>query len=63
MSKTKAFDCVEMKHDIQEKIIEETQGMTWEQERDHFRKTIEAGPIADLWNKLKAKQEKANKAS
>ena len=63
MSNPKKFDCVKMKHDIQEKMIKETQGMTWEQEREHFRKTIEEGPLAELWRKLKARQDKGEKAS
>lgn len=63
MSKKKKFDCVGMKHAIQEKIYEETRHMTWEQEREHFRKSIEAGPLSDMWKAIQARQEKGKKAS
>jgi len=35
------FDCVKMKREIQAKIYEETKHMTWEERREHTRKSSE----------------------
>jgi len=56
MSKKKKFDCVEMKHDIQAKIYEETKNMTWEQESAYRLKAIETGPLAKWWQEVKSQQ-------
>jgi hypothetical protein len=43
--KSKDFDCVEMKQEIQNRILAETQGMSWE---DYCRQTeavIRANPV------------------
>lgn len=63
MNKKKKFDCVEMKHAIQEKLYEETKGMTWEQERDHRHKRIESGPLAEKWRAIQEQQVKRKRAS
>ena len=63
MNKKKKFDCVEMKHAIQEKLYEETKNMSWEQERDHLRKKIETGPLAEKWKAIQEQQAKKKKAS
>ena len=63
MNKKKKFDCVEMKHKIQEQIYEETKNMSWEQESEHRRKSIEAGPFAQKWKTLQEQQAKRKKAS
>ena len=63
MNKKKKFDCVEMKHAIQEQIYEETKNMSWEQEREYRRKNIEAGPLAQKWKSIQEQQEKKKKAS
>lgn len=47
----KEFDCVEMKRRIQEKIYEETKGMSVEELVAYFRRRVEEGPFADLWKK------------
>lgn len=36
-TKTKTFDCVKMKHEIQAKIFEETKDMTPDQLREYFK--------------------------
>ncbi|MGK5084875.1 hypothetical protein WDW37_16425 [Bdellovibrionota bacterium FG-1] len=63
MSKKKEFDCVEMKHKIQEQIYEETKNMSWEQEREHRRKNIETGPFVQKWKAIQEQQAKKKKAS
>jgi hypothetical protein len=40
MRNNKAFDCVEMKRRIQERIYEETKDMTHEELLEYFRKRI-----------------------
>jgi hypothetical protein len=35
------FDCVKMKREIQAEIYEETKHMTWEEQREYFRKGAE----------------------
>jgi len=35
------FDCVKMKREIQAAIYEETKHMTWEERREHTRKSAE----------------------
>ncbi len=39
--KTKAFDCVEMKHQGAERVMAQTRGMTFEQEVAYWRKRSE----------------------
>jgi hypothetical protein len=63
MSKTKKFDCVEMKRRAQERMYEETKDMTSEERHRHFQKQIESSPFAAQWARLKARQEQGKKAS
>lgn len=49
MKPRKAFDCVEMKREIQEKIHEETKNLTRTELIAYFRRHAETGPFADLW--------------
>ena len=43
----KAFDCVEMKRKIQEEIMEETKGMTWDEEIAYYRGKAAGGLVDD----------------
>ena len=63
MSKAKKFDCVEMKHRVQEKIDVETKGMSREERREFLRKKREMGPLAEKWNRLTGKRPKGKRAS
>ena len=63
MKKTKKFDCVEMKNEIQAKNYEEIKGMTPEQEIAHRRKKLEASSMADTYKKLRAKSKNGKKAA
>ena len=49
--KPKSFDCVEMKRRIQEKIYEETKGMTPHELVAYFRTRVAQGPFAELLKK------------
>ena len=51
MKKDKAFDCVEMKNEIQRKLQAERQGLTGEELIQRIRKDIEESdsPIAKWW--------------
>ena len=43
----KEFDCVLSKKEAQLRIRERTEGMTWEQEVEHYREAAESGPFAE----------------
>ncbi len=60
MKPRKAFDCVEMKRKIQEKIYEETKDLSREELIDYFRRHAETGPFAELWKKAHQKTHSAN---
>ncbi len=51
MKMRKAFDCVEMKRKIQEKIYEETKDLTRAELIDYFHRHAQTGPFAELWKK------------
>ena len=51
MKPRKTFDCVEMKRKIQERIYEETKGLSREELIDYFHRHAQTGPFAELWKK------------
>lgn len=51
MKKDKAFDCVEMKRRIQEKIYEETKDMTHEELLEYFHMRIANSRFASFLQK------------
>jgi len=52
--KKKRFDCVAMKHEIQQRIAEETRAMTDEEKRRWTRQKIAGDPIlGPYWAKLR----------
>ncbi len=51
--KKKEFDCVRMKHDIQQKILKETEGMTQDKVNAYTMKKIESNPIlSEVWRRV-----------
>ena len=50
-TKTKTFDCVEMKRRIQEKIYEETKNMSREEYLAFVRRQVDEGPFGKLLKK------------
>lgn len=48
----KQFDCLQMKHQVQEGIQEQIQGMSPAEEIAFFKKRSAEGPFAALWDKL-----------
>ncbi len=54
--KPKAFDCVEMKRRIQEKICEETKDLTSYELIAYFRTRVAEGPFAKPWRERFAGQ-------
>ena len=46
--KSKTFDCIEMKRRIQEKIYEDTKGMTRVEAREYMRQRIANSRFADF---------------
>jgi len=52
--KKKAFDCVEMKHELQRKLAEKYKGMTWDQRIEAMQQGLETSndPLAKWWRRL-----------
>ena len=48
--KKKGFDCVQMKHEIQQRLLKETEGLSLEERHRRFEERIAANPILGrLW--------------
>ncbi len=48
--KEKSFDCVQMKHEIQQRILKEFAGLTPEQQRQKTQDIIQSDPaLARFW--------------
>ncbi len=58
--KSKAFDCLAFKDQVQSEIYEETKDMSHEEEIAYFREAVQKGPFAELWRKLAAQREQAS---
>jgi len=65
MKKTKEFDCVRMKDEIQARLTRQWRGLTDEEIRERIRRKLATSqsPIAKLWRKLVAHEKKAEKAA
>jgi len=59
MRGTKTFDCVEMKAAIHARLLEETEGMSDEEERAYTARVLQTSdsPAARLWRRLLAKKQ------
>ncbi len=53
----KTFDCIEMKRKSQERIYNETKGMTPEERLDYFKQRVENGPFAKLFKRESVSKE------
>jgi hypothetical protein len=58
----KTFDCVEFKRQAQERLYEETRGMTEEERAAYIQREIENSPLADFWRRVEREVRKAPKA-
>jgi hypothetical protein len=55
--KKKEFDCVQMKHEIQQGILKEMEGLTPEEQRRWTEESIAAHPIlGPFWKKARKVQ-------
>lgn len=54
----KKFDCVESKRQAQERIYEETKGMSHEEELAYFERNAMSGPFGNLWRQMREKAKK-----
>jgi hypothetical protein len=65
MKKAKKFDCVRCKDEIQAKLTRQWRGLTDAQIRRRIRRKLATSqaPIAKLWRKLAARDEKRPKAA
>ena len=63
MKKNKDFDCVEMKHQIQETIHKQTENMSASELAEYYNVTLSVGPLAS-WRRalINSKNEQANAA-
>lgn len=52
--KKKAFDCVEMKREIQRELAEKYEGLTWDQRIEAMQRRLETSndPLAKWWRSL-----------
>jgi len=64
MKKTKKFDCVRLKDEIQARLTRQWRGLTDKEIRERIQQELATSksPIAQLWRKLEARDEKAAKA-
>lgn len=61
MPRTKTFDCVRMKEEIQAELLERHQGMTEEEIREDEEKRIKASPILEpIYEDLTRAAKKSN---
>ncbi len=60
--KTKSFDCVEFKRQAQARLYEATRELSAEQRRQHIRRAVETGPLADFWSRVMQQGKTAPKA-
>ncbi|MEW6203085.1 MAG: hypothetical protein AB1546_13995 [bacterium] len=51
--KSKSFDCVKYKWQIQNEIYEETKDMNYKEQIAYFRERAESGALGDWWKSLK----------
>ena len=52
--KAKTFDCVKMKHEIQQQILQEFSGLPVQEQRNRTRQMIESDPILGrLWRRAR----------
>lgn len=51
----KKFDCVESKRQAQERIYEETKGMSHQEEIAYFEHNAMSGPFGNLWRQIRQK--------
>jgi len=65
MKKAREFDCVRLKDEIQARLTRQWRGLTDEEIRERIRRKLATSksPIAQLWRKLQARDEKAAKAA
>jgi hypothetical protein len=63
MKKAKEFDCVRMKDEIQARLTRQWRGLTDAEIRERIQRKLATSksPIAQLWRKLQARDEKAAK--
>jgi|GEM_PF-2296383 len=59
----KQFDCIAIKRRAQERIFEETAGMTHSEYVAWLRSTIASGPLADWWSTLPGRSPASERVS
>jgi hypothetical protein len=58
MNEQTRLDCIAMKREAQEKIYEEVEGMTPEEEIAYFRRAVASSRFKEWWEKIGAPAEK-----
>jgi hypothetical protein len=51
----KTFDCIAFKTEAQATLLAETEGMTPEERRAHFRHKAEQGPLGSWWKLVQSR--------
>jgi hypothetical protein len=57
------FSCLEYKRRVQQEILEETKGMTREEELRYFRDAAAKGPLSAWWKAVQKRARAATAAS
>ena len=52
----KNFDCIAFKREAQERIYNETRGLSADEEVAYYHKAVQSGTFADLWRRLGEKK-------
>lgn len=62
-SKKKGFDVLAFKERVQAEIYEEIKDLSPAEQAEYFRKSVERGPFAAWWKKVKAESARRRKAN
>ncbi len=54
--KSKEFDCIAFKREVQSRIYDETKNLTPEEQIQYFRRIAEEGSLCNWWRKVKAQE-------
>ena len=60
--KTKTFDCIEFKRRAQIRLYEATRELSADRRREHIRRILETGPLAEFWERVTQQSPTAPKA-
>lgn len=60
--RSKTFDCIEYKRQVQEEIYNDIKDLTPEEQLAYIRRRAESGPLAGWWQDLKSSHSAGNRS-